>query len=238
MLTTRLSHGKRLKVTKTSIFSAWRIYFSENLHDNDTNEVAEDSSKSIEEAIEESSATEGEISTRKTSTVLSVVNVTLNEQNNSKLIDTVLERETGRNFNKSDIISKLNHMFAELEENYEITRNEDFDEDDDHADINAEDDEKKSLSKKVFNKQITKLSQSYPFCWFLQKIEKAAGVTRVYVNVTKDLEHISEVDNDGHDIHIHLPHRVLQKLTDSGKDQVIHIGLGWTSELFHILMDT
>ena len=60
----------------------------------------------------------------------------------------------------------------------------------------------------------------------MQKIEKAAGVTGVYVNVTKELEDISEVDNDGHDIHIHLPHRVLQKLTDSGKDQVIHIGLG------------
>ena len=148
----------------TSIFSAWRIYFSENLHDNDTNEVAEDSSKSIEETSEESSATEGEISTREKSTVLNVVNVTLNEQNKSKPIDTVLERETGRNFNKSDIISKLNHMFAELEENYEITRNEDNDEDDNHADINDQDDEKKSLDKKVFNKQITKLSQSYPFC--------------------------------------------------------------------------
>ena len=222
----------------TSIFSAWRIYFSENLHDNDTNEVAEDSSKSIEETSEESSATEGEISTREKSTVLNVVNVTLNEQNKSKPIDTVLERETGRNFNKSDIISKLNHMFAELEENYEITRNEDNDEDDNHADINDQDDEKKSLDKKVFDKQIRKSSQSYPFYWFLQKFEKAAGVTRVYVNVTKDLEDISEVDNDGHDIHIHLPHRVLQKLTKSGKDQVIHIGLGWASELFHILMDT
>ena len=49
---------------------------------------------------------------------------------------------------------------------------------------------------------------------------------KVYVNVTRDSEDISEVDNDGHDIHIHLPHKVLQKLTDSGQDKVIHVGLG------------
>ena len=63
-------------------------------------------------------------------------------------------------------------MFAELEENYEITRNEDNDEDDNHADINDEDDEKTSLDKKVFNKQITKLSQSYPFVDCCRKLRK------------------------------------------------------------------
>ena len=47
----------------------------------------------------------------------------------------------------------------------------------------------------------------------------------VYVNVTRDTsKNISEVDNDGHDIHIHLPIKVIKKLAESGSDQVIHIG--------------
>ena len=58
----------------------------------------------------------------------------------------------------------------------------------------------------------------------MQKIVKEGR--EVYVNVTKDSEDISEVDNDGHDIHIHLSHKVLQKLSDSGQDKVIHVGLG------------
>ena len=47
----------------------------------------------------------------------------------------------------------------------------------------------------------------------------------VYVNLTKDSDNAADVDVDGHDIHIHLPQKVIQKLARTGGDHVIHIGI-------------
>ena len=51
------------------------------------------------------------------------------------------------------------------------------------------------------------------------------SIGSVYVNLTKDSGNAADVDVDGHDIHIHLPQKVIQKLARTGGDHVIHIGI-------------
>jgi len=55
-------------------------------------------------------------------------------------------------------------------------------------------------------------------------ITKQDGAVSVYVNITKDKGNRDEIDQDGHRIHIHIPHRVLVEMVETGEDHVIHIG--------------
>ena len=50
------------------------------------------------------------------------------------------------------------------------------------------------------------------------------------MNLTKESGNADDVDVDGHDIHIHLPQKVIQKLARTGGDHVIHIGISDTKD--------
>ena len=63
---------------------------------------------------------------------------------------------------------------------------------------------------------------SYSMCSILQAHH---SIGNVYVNLTKESGNAADVDVDGHDIHIHLPQKVIQKLARTGGDHVIHIGI-------------
>ena len=56
-------------------------------------------------------------------------------------------------------------------------------------------------------------------------VSKQDDETSVYVNITKDSADHDEVDQDGHKLHIHIPHRVLVEMAKSGDDHVIHISM-------------
>ena len=56
-------------------------------------------------------------------------------------------------------------------------------------------------------------------------ITKQDDEVSVYVNITKDGDNHLEVDKDGHMVHIHIPHRVLEEMAETGDDHVIHINV-------------
>jgi len=61
--------------------------------------------------------------------------------------------------------------------------------------------------------------------FFLTPLQAHHSIGSVYVNLTKESDNAADVDVDGHDIHIHLPQKVIQKLARTGGDHVIHIGI-------------
>ena len=63
------------------------------------------------------------------------------------------------------------------------------------------------------------------FLTFYVPLQAHHSIGSVYVNLTKDSGNAADVDVDGHDIHIHLPQKVIQKLARTGGDHVIHIGI-------------
>ena len=67
----------------------------------------------------------------------------------------------------------------------------------------------------------------FTLCVPLQAQHSIGGV---YVNLTKESGNAADVDVDGHDIHIHLPQKVIQKLARTGGDHVIHIGISVKEE--------
>ena len=52
------------------------------------------------------------------------------------------------------------------------------------------------------------------------------NIVPVFLNITKDnAVNRAAVDKDGHQLHIHIPHEVLEKMAKSGQDHVLHINI-------------
>ena len=126
---------------------------------------------------------------------------------------------------KMEIISTLNKMFANLEEDY--SEDTESDESDTAEKDRVEKDKDKDAPPKHLEAQVkiyTKCSMLF-FLTLCVPLQAHHSIGNVYVNLTKESGNAADVDVDGHDIHIHLPQKVIQKLARTGGDHVIHIGI-------------
>jgi len=80
---------------------------------------------------------------------------------------------------------------------------------------------KKGSKPSVVSEQMKYLTNSMGLV-----ITKQDRKVSLYVNITKDNDDHELVDKDGHKIHIHIPHQVLEKMAETGDDHVIHIDGG------------
>ena len=129
---------------------------------------------------------------------------------------------------KMEIISTLNKMFANLEEDY----SEDTESDENDTAEKDEVDKDKDAPPKHLEAQVkiyTKCSMLF-FLTLCVPLQAHHSIGSVYVNLTKESGNAADVDVDGHDIHIHLPQKVIQKLARTGGDHVIHIGISDTKD--------